>query len=117
MRRAEPAAQHRSRLTRIPEPDSLPCHLFSRILSYGYAMNFIIGSELYDHLEKVVDRIEDVSNEINSIVIDQPFTWVARRDNYIVGPPNPLNRLDRPVVPICALDNRPMMRSTTATLE
>ncbi len=37
----------------------------------GSAMNFIIGSELYDHLEKVVDRIEDISNEINSIVIDQ----------------------------------------------
>jgi uncharacterized protein Yka (UPF0111/DUF47 family) len=34
-------------------------------------MDFIIGSELYDHLEKVVDRIEDVANEINSIVIDQ----------------------------------------------
>jgi uncharacterized protein len=34
-------------------------------------MNFIVGSELYDHLEKVVDRIEDVSNEINAIVIDQ----------------------------------------------
>jgi uncharacterized protein Yka (UPF0111/DUF47 family) len=34
-------------------------------------MNFIIGSEMYDHLEKVVDRIEDVSNEINAIVIDQ----------------------------------------------
>jgi predicted phosphate transport protein (TIGR00153 family) len=37
----------------------------------GNAMNFIVGSELYDHLEKVVDRLEDVSNEINSIVIDQ----------------------------------------------
>jgi len=36
----------------------------------GNAMNFIIGSEMYDHLEKVVDRIEDVSNEINAIVID-----------------------------------------------
>jgi len=35
------------------------------------AMTFIIGSELYDHLEKVVDRFEDVSNEINSIVVDQ----------------------------------------------
>ena len=34
-------------------------------------MSFIIGSELYDHLEKVVDRFEDVSNEINSIVVDQ----------------------------------------------
>ena len=39
--------------------------------SHGSAMNFIVGSELYDHLEKVVDRIEDVSNEINAIVIDQ----------------------------------------------
>jgi uncharacterized protein Yka (UPF0111/DUF47 family) len=37
----------------------------------GNAMNFIVGSELYDHLEKVVDRFEDVSNEINSIVTDQ----------------------------------------------
>jgi predicted phosphate transport protein (TIGR00153 family) len=34
------------------------------------AMNFIIGAELYDHLENVVDRFEDVSNEINSLVID-----------------------------------------------
>jgi hypothetical protein len=37
----------------------------------GNAMSFVIGSEIYDHLEKVVDRFEDVSNEINSIVIDQ----------------------------------------------
>jgi hypothetical protein len=37
----------------------------------GNAMSFIVGSELYDHLEKVVDRFEDVSNEINSIVVDQ----------------------------------------------
>jgi uncharacterized protein len=35
------------------------------------AMNFIIGSELYDHLEKVVDRFEDVAKEISSIVVDQ----------------------------------------------
>ena len=34
-------------------------------------MKFVIGSELYDHLEKVVDRFEDVANEINSIVVDQ----------------------------------------------
>jgi hypothetical protein len=39
--------------------------------SQDKAMSFIIGSELYDHLEKVVDRFEDVSNEINSIVVDQ----------------------------------------------
>jgi uncharacterized protein len=35
------------------------------------AMKFVIGSELYDHLEKVVDRFEDVANEISSIVVDQ----------------------------------------------
>jgi predicted phosphate transport protein (TIGR00153 family) len=37
----------------------------------GNALRFIVGSEVYDHLEKVVDRFEDVSNEINSIVVDQ----------------------------------------------
>ena len=30
----------------------------------GNAMSFVIGSQLYDHLEKVVDRFEDVANEI-----------------------------------------------------
>jgi uncharacterized protein Yka (UPF0111/DUF47 family) len=35
------------------------------------AMNFVVGSEIYDHLESVVDRFEDVSNEINSLVVDQ----------------------------------------------
>jgi predicted phosphate transport protein (TIGR00153 family) len=39
--------------------------------SQGNTMNFVVGSELYDHLEKVVDRFEDVANEINSIVVDQ----------------------------------------------
>ena len=29
-----------------------------------------IGTEIYDHLEKVVDRLEDVSNEINALVVD-----------------------------------------------
>ena len=33
-------------------------------------MAFIIGSEIYDHLEKVVDRFEDVANEISGIVIE-----------------------------------------------
>jgi uncharacterized protein len=39
--------------------------------SQGSAMKFIVGSELYGHLEKVVDRFEDVANEINSIAVDQ----------------------------------------------
>ena len=37
----------------------------------GGAMKFVVGAELYDHLEKVVVRFEDVANEINSIVVDQ----------------------------------------------
>ncbi len=36
----------------------------------GNAMPFIIGSEIYDHLEKVVDRFDDVANEIHGIVIE-----------------------------------------------
>jgi predicted phosphate transport protein (TIGR00153 family) len=34
------------------------------------AMAWIIGSELYGQLEKVVDRFEDVANEISGIVIE-----------------------------------------------
>jgi predicted phosphate transport protein (TIGR00153 family) len=37
----------------------------------GGVLNFMIGTELYDHLESVVDRLEDVSNEINALVVDQ----------------------------------------------
>ena len=37
----------------------------------GGVMNFMVGTELYDHLESVVDRLEDVSNEINALVVDQ----------------------------------------------
>jgi predicted phosphate transport protein (TIGR00153 family) len=35
------------------------------------AMDFIVGAEIYDHLEKVADRFDDVANEINSIMIEQ----------------------------------------------
>jgi predicted phosphate transport protein (TIGR00153 family) len=34
------------------------------------AFTFMIGTEVYDHLEKVVDRFEDVANEISAIVIE-----------------------------------------------
>lgn len=34
------------------------------------AMAWIVGSELYGQLEKVVDRFEDVANEISGIVIE-----------------------------------------------
>jgi predicted phosphate transport protein (TIGR00153 family) len=36
----------------------------------GSAMKFTICTEIYDHLEKVVDRLEDVANEINALVVD-----------------------------------------------
>ena len=35
------------------------------------AMDFIVGAEIYDHLEKVADRFDDGANEINSIMIEQ----------------------------------------------
>jgi len=36
----------------------------------GSAMAFIVGTEIYDNLEKVVDRFEDVANDISAIVIE-----------------------------------------------
>jgi predicted phosphate transport protein (TIGR00153 family) len=37
----------------------------------GNVMGYIIGVEIYDHLEKVMDRFEDVANRISGIVIEQ----------------------------------------------
>jgi predicted phosphate transport protein (TIGR00153 family) len=37
----------------------------------GNAMGYIVGIEIYDHLEKVMDRFEDAANQISSIVIEQ----------------------------------------------
>ena len=34
------------------------------------SMAFFVGVEIYDHLEKVVDRFDDVGNEVNGIVIE-----------------------------------------------
>ena len=41
-------------------------------LKYGHTepMAYIIGSEIYSELEKVMDRFEDVANEISGIVIE-----------------------------------------------
>jgi len=33
-------------------------------------MDFIIGREIYSHLEKITDRFEDVANEIQGLVLD-----------------------------------------------
>lgn len=36
----------------------------------GDAMGFIVGAEVFDHLEKVVDRIEDVAKRVSRIVLE-----------------------------------------------
>lgn len=36
----------------------------------GNAMAFFVGYEVYDHLEKVVDRFDDVANVMHGIVIE-----------------------------------------------
>jgi uncharacterized protein Yka (UPF0111/DUF47 family) len=38
--------------------------------SHADPMAYIAGSEVYDHLEKVVDRFDDVANELHGVVID-----------------------------------------------
>jgi uncharacterized protein Yka (UPF0111/DUF47 family) len=34
------------------------------------ALDFYVGNEVYDHLEKVVDRFDDVANVMHGIVIE-----------------------------------------------
>jgi hypothetical protein len=34
------------------------------------AMGYLVGSEIYMHLERVVDRLEDVANQINAVVLE-----------------------------------------------
>ena len=36
----------------------------------AHPMAFIVGREIYSHLEKIIDRFEDVANEIQGLVID-----------------------------------------------
>jgi predicted phosphate transport protein (TIGR00153 family) len=35
-----------------------------------HPMNFIAGAEVFDHLEKVIDRFEDVANGVSGILIE-----------------------------------------------
>ena len=42
--------------------------LFGR--SQNQPLDFIVGAEIYDHLEKVIDRFEDVANDISGILIE-----------------------------------------------
>jgi predicted phosphate transport protein (TIGR00153 family) len=39
-------------------------------LEHATPMAFITGNDVYDHLEKVVDRFDDVANRISGVVID-----------------------------------------------
>ena len=39
-------------------------------LNQSNAIAFVIGTEVYNHLEEVVDRFEDVASEISAIVIE-----------------------------------------------
>jgi len=39
--------------------------------SSGDPMAFIVGIDIYSHLEKVMDRFEDVANRISGIVVEQ----------------------------------------------
>jgi predicted phosphate transport protein (TIGR00153 family) len=41
-----------------------------RKTGHNNPMAFFVGNEIYDHLEKVTDRFDDVANEIHGIVID-----------------------------------------------
>ena len=36
----------------------------------GDALDFMVGAEIYDHLEKVTDRFEDVANRVSTILIE-----------------------------------------------
>lgn len=40
------------------------------LVSRADPMAFIVGTEIYDHLEKVMDRFEDVANRISSILVE-----------------------------------------------
>ena len=44
--------------------------LYRSSASNGNGLDFFVGNEVYDHLEKVVDRFDDVANVMHGIVIE-----------------------------------------------
>jgi predicted phosphate transport protein (TIGR00153 family) len=44
--------------------------LYRTNASGGNGLQFFVGNEVYDHLEKVVDRFDDVANVMHGIVIE-----------------------------------------------
>jgi hypothetical protein len=51
----------------------------------GDAMAFLTGSQIYEHLEKVLDRFEDVANQVSAIVIEH--LWTAHTMNSSLAAP------------------------------
>jgi predicted phosphate transport protein (TIGR00153 family) len=44
--------------------------LYRANVGAGNGLNFFVGNEVYDHLEKVVDRFDDVANVMHGIVVE-----------------------------------------------
>ena len=44
--------------------------LYRANVAGGNALAFFVGNEVYDHLEKVVDRFDDVANVMHGIVVE-----------------------------------------------
>jgi uncharacterized protein len=44
--------------------------LFVATRDDGNALDYLVGREIYSHLERVVDRFEDVANEVQGLVLD-----------------------------------------------
>jgi uncharacterized protein len=61
-------------IVRLEEASDHLCHDGLKALLRGPAkkdaMAYIVGSEIYDHLEKVVDCFEDVANRISGLVTE-----------------------------------------------
>lgn len=43
---------------------------FSRAQKTGDTLGFLVGREIYKHLERIADEFEDVANQIDGIVVD-----------------------------------------------
>jgi uncharacterized protein Yka (UPF0111/DUF47 family) len=66
LQHAEPAVD---RDRRPPRPERGLKNLYLATQKES-AMAFFMGNEIYDHLEKVVDRFDDVANQIQGVVIE-----------------------------------------------
>src|SRR5262249_19123264 len=60
------------KLPSLHDPPPAPSKHLTRCLRNRVqaTIAFVIGTEVYDHLEMVMDRFEDVANEISAIIIE-----------------------------------------------